>query len=47
MEDQLPLASRKAMRPIWRSRKDIEANLRKPQALEVSRRHAIPASRRR
>ena len=45
IEDQLPLASRKEMRPVWRSRKDIEANLRKPQALEVIRRHAIPASR--
>ena len=27
IEDQLPLASRKEMRPVWRSRKDIEANL--------------------
>ena len=27
IEDQLPLASRKEMRPMWRDRKDIEANL--------------------
>ena len=27
VEDQLPLASRKEMRPMWRSKKDIEANL--------------------
>jgi acyl-homoserine-lactone acylase len=27
IEDQLPLASRKEMRPMWRLRKDIEANL--------------------
>jgi acyl-homoserine-lactone acylase len=27
VEDQLPLLSRKEMRPIWRDRKDIEANL--------------------
>ena len=27
VEDQLPLASRKEMRPMWRLRKDIEANL--------------------
>jgi acyl-homoserine-lactone acylase len=27
VEDQLPLLSRKEMRPIWRQRKDIEANL--------------------
>ena len=27
IEDQLPLASRKEMRPVWRARKDIEANL--------------------
>jgi acyl-homoserine-lactone acylase len=27
IEDQLPLASRKEMRPVWRTRKDIEANL--------------------
>ncbi len=27
IEDQLPLASRKEMRPVRRSRKDIEANL--------------------
>ena len=27
VEDQLPLLSRKEMRPIWRARKDIEANL--------------------
>jgi acyl-homoserine-lactone acylase len=27
IEDQLPLASREEMRPVWRSRKDIEANL--------------------
>jgi acyl-homoserine-lactone acylase len=26
IEDQRPLASRKEMRPVWRSRKDIEAN---------------------
>jgi acyl-homoserine-lactone acylase len=26
-EDQLRLLSKKAMRPIWRDRKDIEANL--------------------
>lgn len=27
IEDQLPLASRKEMRPMWRTRADIEANL--------------------
>ncbi len=27
IEDQLPLASRKEPRPVWRSRKNIEANL--------------------
>ena len=27
VEDQLPLASRKEMRPMWRLKKDIEANL--------------------
>jgi acyl-homoserine-lactone acylase len=27
IDDQLPLASRKEMRPMWRLRKDIEANL--------------------
>jgi acyl-homoserine-lactone acylase len=27
IEDQVPLASRKELRPVWRSRKDIEANL--------------------
>jgi acyl-homoserine-lactone acylase len=27
VEDQLPLLSRKEMRPVWRARKDIEANL--------------------
>jgi acyl-homoserine-lactone acylase len=27
IEDQLPLASRKEMRPVWRTRTDIEANL--------------------
>ena len=27
IEDQLPLASRKELRPMWRDRKDIEANL--------------------
>ncbi len=27
VEDQLPLASRKELRPVWRGRKDIEANL--------------------
>jgi acyl-homoserine-lactone acylase len=27
VEDQLPLLSRKEMRPMWRQRKDIEANL--------------------
>jgi len=27
VEDQLPLASRKELRPVWRDRKDIEANL--------------------
>ena len=27
VEDQLPLASRKEMRPVWRAKKDIEANL--------------------
>jgi len=27
VEDQLPLASRKELRPVWRARKDIEANL--------------------
>jgi acyl-homoserine-lactone acylase len=27
VDDQLPLLSRKEMRPVWRSRKDIEANL--------------------
>ncbi len=27
VEDQLPLLSRKEMRPIWRARKEIEANL--------------------
>jgi hypothetical protein len=27
IEDQLPLASRKELRPVWRSRKDIESNL--------------------
>jgi acyl-homoserine-lactone acylase len=27
VEDQLPLLSRKEMRPIWRDRKTIEANL--------------------
>jgi acyl-homoserine-lactone acylase len=27
IEDQLPLASRKQMRPMWRTRADIEANL--------------------
>ena len=27
VEDQVPLASRKEMRPMWRDRKDIEANL--------------------
>ncbi|MDH4064081.1 MAG: penicillin acylase family protein, partial [Acidobacteriota bacterium] len=27
IEDQLPLASRKQLRPMWRTRTDIEANL--------------------
>jgi acyl-homoserine-lactone acylase len=27
IDDQLPLASKKQMRPMWRDRKDIEANL--------------------
>ncbi|MCX6591302.1 MAG: penicillin acylase family protein [Acidobacteria bacterium] len=27
IEDQLPLMSKKQMRPVWRARKDIEANL--------------------
>jgi type I site-specific restriction endonuclease len=27
IEDQLPLASRKEMRPMWRTRAEIEANL--------------------
>ena len=27
IEDQLPLLSRKEMRPMWRDRKEIEANL--------------------
>jgi len=27
VDDQLPLLSRKEMRPVWRARKDIEANL--------------------
>jgi acyl-homoserine-lactone acylase len=27
VEDQLPLASRKEMRPVWRTKADIEANL--------------------
>ena len=32
IEDQLPLASRKEMRPMWRDRKDIEANLESRKA---------------
>ncbi len=32
VEDQLPLASRKEMRPVWRARKDIEANLENRKA---------------
>jgi acyl-homoserine-lactone acylase len=27
VDDQLPLASRKEMRPVWRARNEIEANL--------------------
>ena len=27
IDDQLPLASKKQLRPMWRDRKDIEANL--------------------
>ena len=32
VEDQLPLASRKAMRPMWRTRPEIEANLESRKA---------------
>jgi len=34
IEDQLPLASRKEMRPMWRDRKDIEANLESRKTFE-------------
>ena len=34
IEDQLPLASRKEMRPMWRDRKDIEANLESRKVFE-------------
>jgi acyl-homoserine-lactone acylase len=27
VEDQLPLMSKKQMRPVWRERKEIEANI--------------------
>ena len=33
IDDQLPLASKKQMRPMWRDRKDIEANLESRKAL--------------
>jgi acyl-homoserine-lactone acylase len=33
IDDQLPLASRKEMRPMWRDRKDIEANLESRKVL--------------
>jgi acyl-homoserine-lactone acylase len=32
VEDQLPLLSRKEMRPVWRDRRDIEANLESRKA---------------
>ncbi len=33
IDDQLPLASKKQLRPMWRDRKDIEANLESRKAL--------------
>ena len=33
IDDQLPLASKKQMRPMWRDRKDIEANLESRKVL--------------
>jgi acyl-homoserine-lactone acylase len=36
VEDQLPLASRKELRPMWRDRKDIEANLENRKRLGPS-----------
>ncbi len=37
IDDQLPLASRKQLRPMWRARTDIEANLESRKALDCTR----------
>jgi acyl-homoserine-lactone acylase len=33
IEDQLPLMTRKELHPVWRTRKDIEANLSRRETL--------------
>jgi acyl-homoserine-lactone acylase len=36
VEDQLPLASRKELRPVWRTKAEIEANLESRKVLATS-----------
>ena len=38
VQDQIPLMSRKEMRPVWRDRQDVEANLERPESLLAGRR---------